>query len=347
MLPTSPMPRRAPLWLGCLVATLAIARPAQADPLAESLFQEGVELMKQKQLDEACPKLEASFEREALSGTLMTVAQCHDLQGKTATAWEEYERAAGLAHDEGRAEYEKRARELADEIEPRLTKLVLSVPTPTDGLQVSLDGEPVPSATYGVPVAVDPGAHLIDASAPGYRAWSHNVTLRDEGQVVTVAIPELTPTPAVVPDPAPQVTTTLAAPAPASAPIAPNEGDEGVDSGGVPTWAWIAGGLGIASAAVSFAGLGMQLAAASRLDDECGDDRQDCPVGYDFDGDHGTEKLGNGLFIGFGVAAIVGLGVGTTGIILGTTGDESSAARWELLPLASPEMGGAVVRAQF
>jgi hypothetical protein len=347
------MSRRVPLWLMTFCATVALTPSALADPVAESLFQEGVALMKARKLDEACPKLEASFAREALSGTLMTVAQCHDLQGKTATAWKEYKRAAALAKDEGRAKYEARAKELADDLDKRLTRLQLKVSGAAPDQTITLNGETVPVPSYGTAVPIDPGHYTVEASAPGHESWSQGVTLEGEGKLFTMPIPALkplAPEPGVA-EPAPVVAPTPTAPATPTttpAPPPPDDGPDQADSGGVPAWAWVAGGLGIASAAVSAAGLGIQLSAASRLDDECGADRQDCPAGYDFEGDHGTEKLGNGLFIGFGVAAIVGLGIGTTGIILGATGEDSEAAlQWELVPVASSQTGGALVQGRF
>ena len=87
-------------WLLCL-CIIAIASPARADTVAASLYEEGVALLKEKKFVEACAKLDASFKREALSGTLITLAQCHELRGMTATAWDQYKRAAALAQTEG------------------------------------------------------------------------------------------------------------------------------------------------------------------------------------------------------------------------------------------------------
>ncbi len=69
-----------------LFAVVAFGQAVGADTIAASLYEEGVALLKGKQFEEACAKLDASFKREPLSGTLMILAQCHELRGMTATA---------------------------------------------------------------------------------------------------------------------------------------------------------------------------------------------------------------------------------------------------------------------
>jgi hypothetical protein len=73
---------------------LALAIPAQADEAseAETLFREGVELMRGENFDQACPKLQESYRLDPLPGALFTLAECEAARGKSATAIELYQK---------------------------------------------------------------------------------------------------------------------------------------------------------------------------------------------------------------------------------------------------------------
>src|SRR5690606_30041935 len=88
------------LWAALCV--LIVSGTARADKAtAESLFQEGKRLMEQGQIEEACPKFQASMDAEPSVGAMLNLARCHELTGKTATAWAEYTEAANLARRAG------------------------------------------------------------------------------------------------------------------------------------------------------------------------------------------------------------------------------------------------------
>ena len=81
-----------------------------------------------------------------------------------------------------RAAREKNARSAADALEPKLPKLTIVVlGTETNvRLEVRRDGAVVPSSMWGMSVAVDPGEHTFEASAPGAnlgdrRSWRKRV----------------------------------------------------------------------------------------------------------------------------------------------------------------------------
>ena len=330
-----------------LLITTLWSGAAQADPVAAALYEEGVTLMKERAFDKACPKLQASFDREPLSGTLMVVGQCHELSGKSATAWDAYKRAATLAHNEKRAEYEAKAKELADAVEPKLSRLTIIAESPQASgavLAVSLDDKPISAATFGLAIALDPGRHTLEATAPGYGPWSRAIEIAGESSAVTVEVPALE---AVEPEPqtpAPEPPSPAEQPPkPTPAALPPHE----EEASGVPTWAWVAGGIGLASAVVSFAFLGVNRGAAGELDEQCGGkERLSCPqpAEYDAQSDHDTEKLSSGMFIGFGIGAIVGVGVGLAGILVGSSGDDDSA---RIVPMNLPSGGGLLYVERF
>lgn len=182
------------LWL---CPALAAAQPASNKAAADALFDEGKRLLAAGDLDHACPKFEASLQLVDQLGVRLNLADCHERQGRTATAWAEFREAASQADKRGdkRAAF---ARQRTDALAPRLVKLQISVPAASQlaGLVVRRDGAAVPSVTFDTPLPVDPGSYTIEASAPGYQAWSSRVEVQKPGEVVTVELPRLAPVPA-------------------------------------------------------------------------------------------------------------------------------------------------------
>lgn len=131
------------------------------DATAEALFKAGKSLMEQKKYAEACPKLEASYKLDPATGTKLNIADCHEKEGKIAQAWGEW----GEARDQAKRENDKARMELAirrqKELEPRVPKLTINVTGNIEGLAVFRDDLQLESAMFGVPLPVDPGAHVV------------------------------------------------------------------------------------------------------------------------------------------------------------------------------------------
>ncbi|HKO90379.1 MAG TPA: hypothetical protein VJU61_04460, partial [Polyangiaceae bacterium] len=107
----------------------ASAAAQTTDPVtAEVLFQEARALLQAGQLDQACPKFIESHRLDPATGTLLAVATCHERQGKLATAWSEFTKAAGRARQESSEDRVSLAVQRADELQPRLSTLSISVP---------------------------------------------------------------------------------------------------------------------------------------------------------------------------------------------------------------------------
>ncbi|HTM43554.1 MAG TPA: hypothetical protein VL137_01290 [Polyangiaceae bacterium] len=185
--------------LGGLLAAgllLSAARPAVAQSqsgIAEALYEEGRTLVGQGKYAEACPKFAESYKQEAGVGTLLNLASCNEQLGKTATAWSEFTEAYELLSrtpGEPRTAY---AQEHRDALASKLSRVAIDVPARNrlSGLVVTLDGAEVGSAAWSVMVPIDPGKHVVKASAPGCVPWDGSVTVGASADKQTVSIPLL------------------------------------------------------------------------------------------------------------------------------------------------------------
>lgn len=165
--------------------------PSDVAAQAEALFQEGRQLMADGKYDEACPKLRASMDLDPGYGTLFNLAECHSKQGKTATAWALYREAAGMAQKMDQADRVEKANRYATELEPTLLRVTIVVTNDTPGLEIKRNGVVVPKAIWGTALPVDPGKHVVEASAPGKKPWKADVETSVAGGTVTVQVPAL------------------------------------------------------------------------------------------------------------------------------------------------------------
>lgn len=145
----------------------AMAQGAPHDAVAaEAAFAEARALLRQGNYAEACPKLETSYALDPALGTLLNLGDCFERTGRTASAWVRYREAAGMAVQQNQREREGIARVRIAALEPRLCRLVVEA-SDRPGLEVRRDGALVASAALGLPVPIDPGPHVVEASAPG------------------------------------------------------------------------------------------------------------------------------------------------------------------------------------
>jgi hypothetical protein len=203
---------------------LAVA-PAAAravSPEAEGLFREGRRLIAEGRIAEACDAFSRSYAAAASSGTLLNLAYCHEREGKTATASTEYAETARLARAQGKPDRAAAAEQKRAALEPRVARLTLKVTHAVPELVTATELGPVAEASWGEAVALDPGVHHVTAQAPGYKAWSADVELK-EAEQSSLDIPalELEVPAAPVhasPDPAPPVVQLTGSAPPASPP---------------------------------------------------------------------------------------------------------------------------------
>jgi hypothetical protein len=179
--------------IAAVSAVASGARPAQADSrsVAEALFRDGTQLLGANRIDEACPKLAESQKLDPALGTLFYLAVCHEQQGLTATAWSEFTSATEWAERTNQPERIAFGRKHLQDLNEKLSTVVLQAES-AFGLELRLDDGLLSTAAIGTPLPLDPGRHVIVASAPGHQPWQTTVNVESTGQALSVTIPALT-----------------------------------------------------------------------------------------------------------------------------------------------------------
>jgi hypothetical protein len=150
---------------------------------------------------------------------------------------------------------------------PRLAVHVTTPNGPPPGLSVTLDGKPVPPELLDVERPLDPGAHEVMASAPGYEPVVRRVDLAEADNVALEIVLSLHLEPAASPPPAPPK-----APAPKPQPAPRSDRMSTREVAG-----WAALGVGAAALATGTVTGLIALKRKSRLDGICGPDGSECP----------------------------------------------------------------------
>ncbi len=345
-------------WVAGLVAAAAVAAAGQAlaqprEPTkaerAQNLFDVGMKLMDARDFAHACPLLEQSEQLDPGMGTRFRIAECYEGTGRLASAWALFTAVAEEAKWAQTPDREKVARQRAAALEPRLSKLAINVPARLGtlvGLDVRLDGKPVPREHWGAPRPADPGEHRIEIKATGRKPWEGAAKVDRPGTSVAVDAPEdLEAAPAEI-APAP-------GPSPEPAPAEP-EGPRFWTTQRIAA----AGAAGVGAIGLVL-GTGFGISAASKWSDaesRCeGGDHDRCSASAVSLGDEASSAATVST-IGFllGVA-----GVGAGAYLWFTAPSEPAepspaqpargapAPAWQLAPAVGPGVAGGVLRGRF
>jgi hypothetical protein len=206
--------KRAAFFLGAVGFLVTVAGTAQAggdgDPssgatktgipqgfnsraaYADSLFEEGVRLMKADDCPRATSKFLSSQQLDPSAATLLNLATCYARLGRNGSAWRTYQQAAAAALEEGNPTLRDRALNAISILTPALTRLTIVAPTHSGQLSLMLNGQPI-ALEEGLPVPLDPGENVLEARAPGRQAWRHVVS-GELGATIVIEVPELAAT---------------------------------------------------------------------------------------------------------------------------------------------------------
>jgi hypothetical protein len=161
--------------------------------IAQQLFDDGRTLLEARRYAEACPKFAESQRLDPGGGTLLNLAYCHELEGKTATAWSELRDALGQAIKDGRKDREDFTRTHIADLEPKLMRVVVHVPERLAARdpEINLDRSKLPATAWDTAIPVDPGEHRVSVAIAGAQPWSVAVSVSEPGETYTVRLPSL------------------------------------------------------------------------------------------------------------------------------------------------------------
>jgi hypothetical protein len=150
--------------------------------------------MKDGETEKACEKFQASHDADkTATGTLLNLALCNELLGRTASAWAQFRQVE--AESAGRREDRvTMAKEHESKIFPKLSYLTISVKPAArvDGLHIVLDkGRDVTEPMWSTRLPIDPGPHTIVVTATSRVTKKYAVTIgaeRDEQKIEIVPL---------------------------------------------------------------------------------------------------------------------------------------------------------------
>lgn len=167
----------------------------QAAAMAQSLYEQAIGLMDEKNFAAACPKLEQATKLVPKGlGARLGLGECYVGQRRLASAWAQYVKAEALAAATGEADAAADARAEANKLKPKLAMITITVPETmrgVPGLSVTWDGFVQDEAVWGTPMPIDAGKHKIEAKASARRTWAREVEVPTDGLALEEKVPEL------------------------------------------------------------------------------------------------------------------------------------------------------------
>jgi tetratricopeptide (TPR) repeat protein len=285
---------------------------AEQKATATKAFEAGMKASKAKKHEQALAAYKDSYNAVASPNSHLMI--CRELVelGRLEEAYAEYEKAlpeaeAAAAKDKKYEASATSAKTEMDELKSKLGFVKLNVSGATAGTRVTVRGREIAQADWGKPIAVAPGPTRIELVLADGKETVKELDVA-AGSEITVDL---------APGGAEAATTPTTAKAEGSAKVS--------TSGGGPsmrTWAYVAGGVGVAGIA-TFAIFGaMNNAKHSKLEDQCKNNA--CPSNLEDDKKAGQryQTIANiGLVVG-----VVGLGTGTVLYFMSNKKSEKAAA---------------------
>jgi hypothetical protein len=171
------------VWLAACAAGAAVtgsppvhADDAETSVLAAQLFKDGRADMQLEDWRAAEAKFAASHKLVPAMGTLLNLAVCQARLGKTASAYHAFTEVAREAEHSGRKDRLDLATAEMAKIKPLLADAIIHVQPDVQTLPnftVTIDGSPLPAPLFETRVNLDPGNHVLLATAKGKKPWEY------------------------------------------------------------------------------------------------------------------------------------------------------------------------------
>ena len=294
--------------LGAAINAPILALPSRAlaadeTAKARTLFQNGVQLEAGGNYSAALSKFQEVAQVKRTPSVIFHVAFCQEKLGQLVEALGGYRIAAHDAADDPKlAKVASTAQDAVTALEKRIPTLVVKRAKGAELAKVSLDGIEI-SGMIGKPNQVDPGAHVVEATASGKEPFKEVVQIAEsEAKSLDIVMKDK---PGAVTAPHPSGSSSSEAPPPPTSSATP---DAPPGRSAVP---YVVGGVGLASLVVSGVFFLMRNGAKSDLDAMCaGPNKSICPASAKSTQDKGnSDATLSTVFLAVGLA---GVGVGVT-----------------------------------
>lgn len=262
--------------------------PSEVDKdAARTLVQQGDDLMKRKEYEEALVAYRRADDIMGVPTTAIEVGRVSLLLGKLVSARNAFEKAADYPMKEGEPAPFTRAREEArqqlDRVSPKIPRITVMVEGIKDGVPVTatVDDEAV---ALDEEILVDPGPHTVRAEASGYVTATEDLLLEEYAlEDVSLQLEE--------------------------APMT--------------LWPMVYAGYGIAGAGLLVGAItgALSLRDAQTVKDACDGNGDTCPTGIPIDRSRTLAHTSTASFVVAGVAA----GIGTVGLVLSLSAEDGGA----------------------
>ncbi|MEO7034162.1 MAG: hypothetical protein ABI548_09740 [Polyangiaceae bacterium] len=251
-----------PVITAILVAT---GRAHAQEAAADALFDSARTAMAKGDFDRACEQFRASDKLDPAPGTELNLADCEEKRGRLASAWELFRTVEEkLSPNDERLPV---AHERAHGLQARVPRLTLTLaPGAPPGSTVHDGSLELGAAAFGLPLPMDPGAHELVVSAPGFAPRTFSLKLveaESRSLVVTPGAPTNQHVPAATPP----------------APNAPHEVSSGPSH--TRTFGFVLGGVGVAGIGVGALAGVLMLGKKSVVNDGCHPDKSCSSAGLD------------------------------------------------------------------
>jgi hypothetical protein len=293
---------------------------------ARALFGEALHDQQEGRLEVALGKFRQVREVRDTAAIEYRIGTCHEGLGRFASALAAYQAAVRLGEgDAGAADVVRVARERAEAVGKRAASVMLRVSSGASrDADVRVDGVREELASLEAPVPIDPGKHVVTATARDAPPFRMEIAVPEAGQVA-LNIPLDPPPP----------------PPPEAKAVSEKHADSGSRTAG-----WISIAAGGFLVAGSVATLILRQVDINKLNSAC-------PAGQcSSNADQGdlqstrSRALIEGPLAGvFGVAGVLAAGVGV--VLVTRSAAATHAPKVALLPLAMPGGGGLGMRGGF
>jgi hypothetical protein len=186
------MKNRLLLFLQVVLAVALVLRASVAaaeETSPDRLFADAMALIDEERFAEAIPKLEEAQRLDPGIGTQFNLAACYVKTGRLAEGWRNLVEVERLARVAGKKPREEAARQMMEEIRPRVPHLVVRLGDP-QAVTLRVDGRSIPLSEVDF-VAVEPGEHHVEASAPAKQPFAARVLVEVTRMEYEVAVPPL------------------------------------------------------------------------------------------------------------------------------------------------------------